>query len=356
LAACSKDLDIEAEGYTVRITYDLNGGTYQGADKIVYAYKPGQPLADLIMLQRQPERVGYHVEGYYRSFENGVYGAPVDFSRDKAENDVTLYVRWQENYFYSVVYTDVESGADIEVGVYTTSPGGTFSINPSNVKRDGYTLLGFYKTSDVDDDANKWDAATVHPGGETIVVKVYTKWLEGDWTLVDNASQLTALSPVVNYYLLNDIDFAGKSWHTVNFGAKLEGNGYKISNVALPEVKTSSYGKYYYGLFGEIAATAEINNVAFENVTLTVNLERTGNAEIYAALFAGTVADDAKIQNVTVKGTLTVLKVNYNFAYLHLGAAVADPDAKSYAAGIDDGAVAFDNQTDNYTDVPRRER
>jgi len=89
--------------------------------------------------------------------------------------------------------------------------------------------------------------------------------------------------------LIADIDLGGESWEPLNFSGCLDGDGHTISNV---EITQSVDGNT--GFFG--CLEGRVQNVHFENVTLTANAD-------YAGLLAGT--NRGTIENCTVTGSIT---------------------------------------------------
>jgi hypothetical protein len=88
------------------------------------------------------------------------------------------------------------------------------------------------------------------------------------------------------------------------------GQNYKISNVkATAASSSSSVG----GLFGRVNAGARIENVTFENVTLSfdnVLFSKSEDEEAFYGLFAGYVEDDATVTGVIVGGEIRLGAVN----------------------------------------------
>ena len=90
-----------------------------------------------------------------------------------------------------------------------------------------------------------------------------------------------------------------------NFSGQIIGNGYKISNLKVTQRQTKN-GEYY-GLFGRLAGNAEIRDVTFENLQLTIVLDNLQNSKVlYIGALAGKCDDTVKLEGVTLGGKVTI--------------------------------------------------
>ena len=80
------------------------------------------------------------------------------------------------------------------------------------------------------------------------------------------------------------------------------GNGHTIKNVT---VLQKNFQKPSCGLFGAVTSAATMSDVTFENITLTLE-SGTRVTDAAFGLFAGNLAQDASLTNVTVKGKLQI--------------------------------------------------
>ena len=87
-----------------------------------------------------------------------------------------------------------------------------------------------------------------------------------------------------------------------------EGKTYALKNVVAEHSSSSSE---LGGLFGGVAKDAEIKNVTFENATLDISSTKARMQEGRFGLFAGNIADGAKISGVTVSGTVRVGEIDW---------------------------------------------
>ncbi|MBR1677539.1 MAG: InlB B-repeat-containing protein [Clostridia bacterium] len=94
-----------------------------------------------------------------------------------------------------------------------------------------------------------------------------------------------------NYILMRDIDFSGVSYTRIHpFSGILEGNGYTVRNITLPNV-----GPEVHPMFGDINGT--VRDLTVE-ITVNANNGMLGNFGIFANSVYG------KLENVRVCGTL----------------------------------------------------
>jgi hypothetical protein len=191
---------------------------------------------------------------------------------------------------------------------------GTVKMNgfPS---RDGYTFNGaFYDEQGTE---GVTTATIAHPGvideatgtASQTSMKLYVDYLEGEWYHIYNAEQFADNASLKGNYILHaDLDFSDEIWPTSlmygNFTGTIEGNGFTIRNVDLRQTNNS---KVNAGLFGNLTETAHISNVIFDNAAFTIEAGTRVKGTSFG-LFAGTIAEAAKLENVTI--TNSKLKVD----------------------------------------------
>lgn len=149
---------------------------------------------------------------------------------------------------------------------------------------------------------NKENATT---SGNTM--KLYVDMLDGNWYNIYTADHfIKYASPTGNYNILADLDFTGKGWKNPltygNFTGTINGNGHKMSNIT---VHQSDATETDAGLFGTLAASANINNITFENVTLNIETGSRFNGASYG-LLCGTLASGATLDSVHISGKIAV--------------------------------------------------
>ena len=90
----------------------------------------------------------------------------------------------------------------------------------------------------------------------------------------------------------------------VPFTGVFNGKGYTIKNLNLVETEAKE-GKAYIGFFG-YAKNATIKNVTFENVNVNVACLDIDHSQGHIGAVAGSLEGTSTIENVTVKGNITV--------------------------------------------------
>ena len=111
-----------------------------------------------------------------------------------------------------------------------------------------------------------------------------------------------------NVYLTADIDCEGKEFPVVtSYSGIFNGNGYTVSNFKVSKSGTGATPTV--AIFKKLTSTAQIVNVKFENATYIFNdiKESAGAVKVTpkAAALAIEMVAGAKVQDVTVTGTLT---------------------------------------------------
>ena len=255
----------------------------------------------------RPGKAGHFLEGWYTS---GDFAEKWDFSR-KTDKDLTLYAKWLPNFKYVFYYVDANN-EEQRISSVDVGQGGTLSAS-AKVSRDGHTLLGLYSDRECE---NKWDHSTKHIGtvenGESVntEVKVYTDWLEGEYTLVSKPSDFLSVTAGGNFYLLNSIDFTNSDteWNggTVDFDGIIEGNGHTIKGVTA-EFPVFGVRTAEWGIFKTLKMGAKLKNVKFENVTVTI--EDTMTQPRSVGLLAGIVEEGVTLENVELSGKIVLKTV-----------------------------------------------
>ena len=88
------------------------------------------------------------------------------------------------------------------------------------------------------------------------------------------------------------------------FCGTFDGNGFSIKNLIIVEEEAKE-GKAYLGFFG-YAENATIKNVVFENVNINVACLDINHSQGHIGAVAGSLEGTSTIENVTVKGDITV--------------------------------------------------
>ena len=144
---------------------------------------------------------------------------------------------------------------------------------------------------------------------------IYAKCIAGDWTIVREADQVKDIfaynSARYHYWLTRDLDCTGITATAAdNYSAEIQGNGFTLSNLTI-----SSTSGDTRSMFGNIKASAKIENLAFENVTLTAT--KVLNS-IYAYFVFASMENGATVTNVSIQGEFIITK-DESFVVINLG-------------------------------------
>lgn len=375
LASCSA-IDLETQkkkdGYVYTVTYDANGGTFGSDSTRTYAmvkknsltpapgYVDGKTQASV----KVPTRMEFELVGeaeddgdedkndeamlskswfLAKTDENGnvVYEgegeerAPVllsekpwDFTKDKVTGDITLVAQWTQTLRFSLCITEIdENNQQItkEIRSYAVKKGDTIVDKLYNkvgneiirradkikVKQTGYTLLDFYLDADY-----QTPLATdyAHPGmQETGTVTIYAKYLKGRFDFISSENK-KALAGTSNWYVIEDVDFAGEeAWESVSeFKGTIYGNGHTLKNVTVKSkaMKTNEY--MVHSIFGKVSGTVE--NLTLENATMQVYTEygATVSGEQRTTFLAYEIIANGSMKGITLKDCILSLKTLKN--------------------------------------------
>lgn len=133
---------------------------------------------------------------------------------------------------------------------------------------------------------------------------------------VDDFKELVNNNPTGNYYLANDIDFAGEAYEVLTpFKGTLDGKGYSIKNYNMTNGLLTTKTQVLF----QSADGATFKNITLSGYKADINSKMKGNLKI-----AGLVRTATKcaFNNVTVSGAITVNSPN------------RDAFAGDYIAGI----------------------
>ena len=350
--------EYEAQGFTVSVTFDPNGGNFKGSDStIIDLYRvdsfgengikllsPDDPTRDKNNALTI-SKTGYFLAGWYQTRtpidENDLskgytYSGKWDFDVNTLnieqgydysadESVLTLYAAWVPYYNYEI-YTKGENGEDVLLSTVSainlTIPQwstGNVTLDMGNFPvRDGYTLdkVYYYDTmSEVEPilstDGKKmiitgaWDEETAT--SLTPTIKLYTTWQEGEIYKIYSAKDLSANADPNGYYqIMADLDFTNTKWPAAftekEFNGKIFGNGHTIKGIS---IESNSINRTDNGIFASLGANAYIEDITFENVTHTIDLMAVKNGSTFG-LLTGNVSGNAKFNNVQISGKLLI--------------------------------------------------
>lgn len=385
LAGCKQSTAYEENdkmGYTVSVKFDAGTGSFTSANTpvIVDSFNISQMEKNSegkveIPLLAPTERKNITMQngdlfliGWYKQRTQNPdgtysYAEPWDFENDRLTVDpkqehtsqepvMTLYAAWAPQ--FTVEFCNMDS-AEKEVLSSTKVPPQISLAVPSWNSESGTIQMGSFPTREgYTYHAAYYDAEGTQPvEGESLVhsgkvnlengtvenpnMKIYISWKTGSWYQIHNAKQFVDnFSPSGNYEIMADLDFYGAIWPTSamhgDFSGVIQGNGHKISNVSISQTNAN---KMNTGLFGSLTSTANIQDVTFENATLTISKGSRLNGATYG-LLTGSADADCTVKNVNVTGTILVDP-----------AANLQPD--SYLIGLVSGLGTVDVDPSNIT-------
>lgn len=294
LAACDNTFKPEENGYSAIVTYDANGGRFGNSDNTgikVYKYAPGakiiQPGGTQTSQVVAPILTEKHVSDWYPAILDGdgnvvrdddgnikVSDTPWNFSIDKLPDTegykLYLVAHWVGNFTFTVDVGE-EARADGVSNIVNSNYDrpGTASRPAITPTWEGHTFYrycdGDGKTIETDSDWRKIEISEANPNAV-----VYAEWIEGDWTIVRSAKDMSSITGALNYYVDADIDFAGTTISGGDYIGEFNGNGHTISNfkcdISVRGVNQSDLGLFRFG------AAGKMHDVVFENCSVSFDL------------------------------------------------------------------------------------
>ena len=137
------------------------------------------------------------------------------------------------------------------------------------------------------------------------IQNVYVEFYDEEMFRISTAEQLAANAKTNgSYELLGDLDFKDTLWPSVLAANTFTGKMYASSGtVTLKNLKAQYSGTTPNGgLFGAVAAGAELKNLRFENVTMDFASATSRESDTGYGLFSGNIEENADIANVTIAG------------------------------------------------------
>lgn len=298
-------LDPDGNGSLVSIRPGYNTSTFSEASIAGY-YLEGwyEPLLD------KYDKLQYEADGRVK-----LQSKSFDFKNTRVYKDITLYANFVKS--PRLVFYDIETGEKvgevdgIRPGEEMTRPTGSLAPKKT-VNGEPYTFMGeYYKNTDRE--PFEFD----QPFGDDDT-PVYCEFIKGEWTLVRSARDFNAaINNGQNVYLMADIDFSGQIFSSQNYNGELNGNGHTVSGIKLNYTENNrsainTRNQIQVGVFKTLMARAYVHDVKFEDVTIDVDVTKlsTGNGvehfdSVSIGLFAAEASEGARVENVTVSGTLT---------------------------------------------------
>ena len=371
VTACGEKTDgydmNNADGYTVSVKYDANGGVFTGTSSVMVdsfniadMKKDASGMVQLRLIDPTDSArgswnptngkkvlAGWYKERNESTDSNGkvvyTYSQEFNFATDvvtvdpsktysSSEPVLTLYAVWIDP--FSVNFVDIDTkesvgsyefnpkgnSVNLNVPAWNTTTG-TIDMNKFPVVENKTFVAAYYDEAGT----QPVEGTIIHDGttnaaGEAVnaVKTIYVKYEEGKWYHLYTAKQLSKIADLGGNYVLHaDLDFTDDFWPTAFMHGtftgsiqSVEGECFTIKNV---EITQNNNSKALTGLFGSLAATAKISNVKFENATLTIQAGAR-NPGAFFGLFAGSIANGATLENITItNGKIIINTDKYYF-------------------------------------------
>lgn len=332
-AACSDDVTEEtfkARGYNVAVNYDFQGGTVNNKGSVRILVKENSKLPAPKVGSGGigvPAKEGYSFKGFYvaETDKDGnvlrddndniiVSDTEWDFKADTVENkEVTLCAKWWDNYKIVLHYGDNYKN-EAQVDLPRNVDGSPIGVYESSLKVKDFTFLSYNLIKDSTNEATAiekypYDFSSIVSEGDSLNIDVWGKSLDGNYILVSAAKDLSisSVGEQTNYYLLDDIDMAGKVYDDEksniklpkSYSGKFIGNGHTISNFTINlKVLDKTYDSF--GLFRKLGDGAEISDVTFKDITLSYDISDASITSYHLGMLAGQSGADVVVKNVNI--------------------------------------------------------
>ncbi len=339
-------------GYCVSVKFDANGGQFtSNTSVIVDSYRISDLSPDSAGMVQIPllapddairsddfpaEKAGHFLAGWYaqRTETTDAQGNTVytyadkwDFAADTLPVDpkgsysadapvLTLYAVWAP--VFQVEFYDLATGELLQTQKLDYTKGSTISIPQWNRETGALDMYSFPEKDDSTFAGVYYDAAGKQPitAGQILhsgvldeatgtttnaTMKLYVDYMDGTWYHIYNADQFIANANLGGSYVLEaDLDFTDKIWPTTlmygTFTGTIQGNGHTMANI---QAEQTNANRTTAGLFGRLAENAQLQDVAFSNVTFTIG-KGAMKAGTTFGLLAGSIADTAQLTGVTL--------------------------------------------------------
>lgn len=322
------------------VYYYANGGNFSGSlttsVKSVY-YAEGTPIVDGVTVTAKTTaltvvRTDYIFDGW-QTGETDENGDPVfddngylvltgeNFTSRNIEKGETLYLGavWTEDVAVKIVLVaddgftlkDADdntyvTGDTIVTGNFGSQSSYTLDNSKTPLTSKNGTFLQYYRDAECTDPYTSTSTSLAKPtDGNDIIV--YAKYIEGVYTVVTTAKNVQTMfngrRNSTAYYLYSytgdrEIDCSSVAFTFTSSDTKFKiyGNGFTLKNLSFTE--TSASNGESLSMFGKLTSEAVIEDITFENVTMTV----TGRGSItFYALFLS-VEEGATLSDVSISG------------------------------------------------------
>ena len=340
LVACTHEgtteEDLRERGYSIKVTYDYQGGAVNEQPKTEILIKPGSKVpdpSDSKIQMDNPVRANYSFKyfaeaakdenGEYKKDDNGNYiaGERWDF-KTVPTHDTVLLAQWWENYRIILHYGENDELTQTSQSIYRNADGSPQRIPGSAYIASGYTFLDYYTN---DAKTELIEVPLVSPKSELfensqdgLTLHLYSDTLKGEYVVLREVRDISKISAGSNVYVYKDIDANGSKTVSfpIGFSGEIIGNGHTISNFVVDITEPMNSTATAFGLFRSISSTAKIKNLTFDNVSYSVSCSNIRNKEMVVGLFASTVEKGAEITDVHVTNSTLRYQIPSGFTDL----------------------------------------
>ena len=300
-------------------------------DRQLRVDEKGNPLdAYGVLTSVSGREQGYTYSGKW-DFEKSKLELDPNKEYKSEENALTLYAAWVPSFVFDVYIEQADGSFELLTSKETLEielPRWNEKSGKMDVKSLPTVENKTFKEASLTKDFSELVTGTVKGGIDYETgtmqgdgkVEIYTRYLDGVWFKISTPKQFKDNSRLDGCYIIeNDLDFTGIIWSstlaTEMFKGQIIGNGHKMSNITVNQGSTTVMRG---GLFGGFDASANIENVSFENITFNMNAGSLKTGASFG-LLAGTISQEATLKDVTVSGNFNISSEIYESATYMIG-------------------------------------
>ncbi len=344
LAGCQLGVTVDqimsGNNLQAQVTYYANGGKFNGGKTVkTMHYKSNTPIFEIketsVTLNGTAtvERSHYDLIGWYEVELNedgtpkfvdeenlvpALSDTPVDFTKRIEKGDEWhIGAKWQARVQLLIQLvceegieivdensdTPYKNGEILNAFPYDAGSSAVESFPEIIDKEGGQVFVEYYNEPEC---ITPVDFPVKQLEGQTTDRTIYAKYIDSSWKVIRDANQFKTMwnnhTAGEKYYLARDIDMNRIDMAPMaGLACTLQGNGYKVSNLTVEKKGVNKDSEVSF--FGNIAATAVMENVTFENAKAEYYLETTANPNSTKIHFVFTsLAEGADIENVVFSG------------------------------------------------------
>lgn len=343
IGAMSPDETKEKFGLVASVVYYGNGGTFQNnKSTLTIYYHDGDSIIDIgdggshsgsflhsgtLSIKRSNSELG---DWYYADLDgegNPIFESSEDERTGKCKYDPTnkvefpvsikkdevmhLVAGWNSKINAKFLLADKIGDKEKGTELHSMSFGenGRVTVDNQLIETLSKDFAGNTYVACFADEACTIPVTTLYASDYEEDCPVYVKFLEGEWSVIKNGTDVVSMLREGNkkYYFYQDVDCSQLygnwqlQWQQIKpFTGTLAGNGHKVTGLKIEgqlERNTS------YALFGAIGSTSDISDITFDGMEMAYSGIRLTSVNLYA--FCYSVADGATLKNITVNAKVT---------------------------------------------------